>query len=356
MNEKAADSYWTATLAPSAGTIFVLLTMFCTAAPISGRTPFTFERSIDIPGVPVGPYSDSVAVDVARRQLYATPQAAKSVAVLSLTEGRVLKMIGGFGNPHGMFFSATHDRLYVTDGEAGNVKVFDASTHALSATIRLKKGADCLSADPSGNRIYVNNGGEDAGMDHSLISMIDVATMRKVGEVSVPSLDLESSVVDPENHRLYVNMADKHAVAVVDLVKFSVVATWPIGRCDENMAMALDAGNGRLYVGCRNKPMHGSIAVVRLIDGSQWTSLPIGGLVDSVYFDTKRQRIYASTGIGHLETYQVLPNGKFRRRTPMDTAVMAKTSLYSVDLDRMLVSVPHIGTLPAQVMIFAPVD
>jgi hypothetical protein len=34
--------------------------------------------------------------------------------------------------------------------------------------------------------------------------------------------------------------------------------------------------------------------------------------------------------------------------------VMAKTSLYSSELDRMYVSVPHLGDTPAQIMIFKP--
>ena len=59
------------------------------------------------PAVPAGPYSDYLALDIAGNRLFATPQAAKSVAVLDLKGGQVLKMIPGFGNPHGVFYSPT---------------------------------------------------------------------------------------------------------------------------------------------------------------------------------------------------------------------------------------------------------
>jgi hypothetical protein len=75
---------------------------------------------------------------------------------------------------------------------------------------------------------------------------------------------------------------------------------------------------------------------------------------DSIYYDAKRQRIYSSSGTGHLETYQLLPDGKYQKLESMDTAVMAKTSIYSPELDRMYVSVPHLGSTLAKILVFKP--
>ena len=67
--------------------------------------PLVLEKSMTMPAVPPGPYSDYLSMDLVGGRLFATPQAAKAVAVLDLKDGRVLKMIPGIGNPHGIFYS-----------------------------------------------------------------------------------------------------------------------------------------------------------------------------------------------------------------------------------------------------------
>ncbi len=88
-------------------------------------------------------------------------------------------------------------------------------------------------------------------------------------------------------------------------------------------------------------------------NGGAVATLPIGGYPDGISVDQKRQRIYVSTGVGHVETYEIEAHDIYHRRATVDTAVMAKTSLYSSELDRLYVSVPHLTT-PAQIMVFKP--
>lgn len=318
------------------------------------RSPFTFEGSIEMPEVPWGPYSDHLATDIAGKRLFATPQADHAVAVFDIRAPKLLAMIPGIGNPHAVFYSTETNRLFVVDGEAGAVKVFDGADFKLVKTISLAIGADGLSYDPSTRLLYVNNGGKDAGLDHSFVSVIDTATSTKLADVRIEALVLEASVIDPAAHRLYLNVEDKNSVAVLDLKTRTVVGNWPIQHSHRNMAMAFDADHQRLYIGCRDSDMRGSIAVIDSKRGQEVERLPIGGWVDSIYYDAGRQRIYSSEGIGQLETYQALPDGKYRRLDSMDTAVMAKTSIYSPEFDRMFVSVPHLGSTPAKILVFRP--
>jgi DNA-binding beta-propeller fold protein YncE len=316
---------------------------------------FTLEKSMMIPGVPWGPYSDHMAVDVRRGRLFATPQAAHEVAVLDIATSRVIAVIKDIGNPHGVFYSSRFNRLFVTDGAAGSVKVFDGTKLTLETTIPAI-GADGIAYDPSTRLLYAVYGGDDAGTGHSGLAVIDTATARKIGDVAVDAQSLEGPVVDPARHRLYVEMPDKNAVAVVDLTSRRVIAIWPVARSRHNMATALDNEHQLLYVGCRDGDMKGSIAVLELSTGRVVKRLPIGGWVDSMDYDTRRQRIYLSSGTGYLEAYQVLSGGGFRKLEPAATAVMAKTSAYSPRLDREFVSVPHLGDTPAKILVFTPVD
>ncbi len=341
---------------PLIASVALLASAWALVAPraAAADAPLVLERSIEIPGVPVGPYSDYTSIDVAGGRLFTTPQAAKAVAVLDLKDGRVLKVISGIGNPHGSFYSPQLKRLFVADGASGDLKVFSGEDYSLIKTIPLARDADWLVYDPHSQFIYVNNGGEDAGMDHSLISVIDPVRMEKVADIPIATPGLEASAIDSDRQLLYVNLVDEAAVAVVDLGKRRTVATWKLpGRGHRNLAMALDPLHRRLYVACRDSAMQGSIVVLDSAGGRAVATLPIGGYPDGISVDQKRQRIYVSTGVGHVETYDIGANEVYHRLATVDTAVMAKTSLYSNELDRLYVSVPHLTT-EAQIMVFKP--
>jgi hypothetical protein len=118
--------------------------------------------------------------------------------------------------------------------------------------------------------------------------------------------------------------------------------------------MALDAAHARLYVASRDSAMHGSLIVMDTTSGRAVAKLPIGGWADGISIDYERHRIYVSTGVGHIDTYAVGSHDTYRREASVDTAVMAKTSVYSRELDRLYVSVPHLGETMAQILIFKP--
>ncbi|HEY7886601.1 MAG TPA: YncE family protein [Steroidobacteraceae bacterium] len=356
-------NYLTDRTAPGGSSIRLLVTtavlLACLwsvgAAQASAAGPLVPEGSMTIPAVPPGPYSDYLYIDLSGRRLFATPQAAKAVAVLDLKNGRLLKMIHGIGNPHGVFYSPTLQRLFVADGESGDVKVFSGKDYSLIRTIPLARGADGFVFDPKSKYIYVNNGGEDAGMSHALISAVDTVRMEKVADIPIATPDLEASAVDSAKQLLYVNLVEEAEVAVVDLRKRRVLTTWKLpAGVHNNIAMALDAAHARLYVASRDCAMHGSLIVLDTTNGRAVTKLPIGGWADGISIDHKRHRIYVSTGVGHIDTYAIGAHDTYRREASVDTAVMAKTSVYSSELDRLYVSVPHLGETMAQILIFKP--
>lgn len=321
--------------------------------------PFALDKVIKIPDVPLWPYSDSMTLDVAGERLFATPQGAKSVAVLDLKSGRVLKMIAGIGNPHGIVFLPQLKRLFVVDGATGSVKVYDSDDYGLIKTIPLALGADMAAYDPRSRIFYVNNGGAKAEINHSMVSAIDTGKMEKLFDVPLNALDVEGSTVDPEGQYLYAALPEEFAIAVVDLKKKQVVDTWKMPGSERSpWFSAVDSARGRLYVACRdsidNAALHGSLVVLDIKTGRPIATLPIGGWADSLHIDKKRNRIYISTGVGRIETFDIGPNDTFHRRASVETALLAKTSLYSSELDRMFVTAPNLGLSDAKVMVFKP--
>ena len=51
-------------------------------------------------------YADHMAIDVNGHRLFATPQAARAVAVIDLESAKVVHVLTGFDNPHAVFFLA----------------------------------------------------------------------------------------------------------------------------------------------------------------------------------------------------------------------------------------------------------
>jgi len=327
---------------------------FLASFPIHAEQPFSLVQSIEMPEVPAGPYADHMALDIKGQRLFTTPQANNAVDVLDLKTGKVVYTIPGFGNPHAILYRGDRNRLFVTDGGAGALRIFDATTFKEVKSIKLELDADGIAYDQETGFLYVSNGGDAAGKDYTLISIIDTAQEQKVGDIRVDAPGLEAMTINHETGRLYVNLPESSSIAVVDLQRRSVIAKWQLTKGKRNMAFALDAPQHRLYVGCRDSEVRGSIVVVDTGTGKQLERLPIGGWVDSVFYDSARGRVYASTGVGEVFTYERQSNGSYTALEPVDTAVMAKTALYSPELNRLFVAVPHLGGRTSEVLVFRP--
>ena len=123
-----------------------------------------------------------------------------------------------------------------------------------------------------------------------------------------------------------------------------VVANWPSHLGKKNMAFAFDPAHHRLYVGCRDTDVRGSILVVDTETGRELDRLPIGGWVDfGVLRFGKGTESMPPAGVGEVFTYERDRSGAFKALEATDTAVMAKTSLYSPQLNQLYVAVPHLG-------------
>jgi DNA-binding beta-propeller fold protein YncE len=316
-------------------------------APVAAlaQAPLIYKDAILMPEVPQGPYSDHLAIDLAGHRLFATPQAAKTVDVLDLRTGKVLKSISGFGNPHSVFYADELHRLFVADGGDGSLKVFDSKDFHLIKRIALLPDADGIAYDRRTKYLYVNNGGEGAGKAYSLISVVDTVSLEVKGEIRLDADKLEATQIDPDTPRMFANLPGKNQIAVIDLNSRKIVNTWSVAPGKSNMALAYDPVLHRLYVGCRDTEVRGQIVVLDATNGER---------TDQIDWDAARTRLYTSCGTGQVFTYQLESGGKYRELPPVDTSILAKTSLFVPSLDRLYVSAPHLADFDARIMIFAP--
>jgi len=302
----------------------------------------TFKLSADVKG-----NFDHFAIDLAGNRLFATPEAYKAVLVFDLKTGNLIHKISGIEKPHAILFRPDLKRLYVTDGEAGDVKIVDSESYAILSTVGLLEDADSIGYDPATKLLYIDNGGGDVHQTYSMLSVVDTTAGKKVADIKIDGDTLEAMVLEKGSSRIFVNNKAKSQVDVIDREKRTLLASWPITLAKTNVAIAYDEANHRLFVACRS----GGIVVLDTQSGKEITALPISKGVDDLVFDLTSKRMYASCD-GDVSIYEQTSPDNYKLLDKVPTGPLARTALLVPQLNRYFVAVPQHGTTNAEVLVF----
>lgn len=324
------------------------LTPMAFAAPQSAG-PLVLVHRFKLPTYVTGRF-DHFGVDLEGNRLFLAAESMHEVLVLNLKTGAVLHRMRDIKIPHAIAYRQTGNRIYVTDGGAGALEVFDGKTYRLISSIKLQLDADSLAYDKTMRYLYVVNGGEDAHQSSSLVSVIDTNTDMKIGEVTISSPHVEAMAVDMASSRLYVNNTGKNQVDVIDRQKYRFITSWPVTLCKGNVPAALDEADQRLFVGCRD----GEISVFNTQTGKEIQGLTIGKGVDDLSFDPQNRRIYASCGAGDgsVYVYQQRSADQYELLGKVRSGPGARNSHYIASLHELYVSVPPKQGAAAEVLVF----
>lgn len=306
----------------------------------------TFKMPADVKG-----HFDHFGVDLAGNRLFATAEGYKAVLVFDLNSGQLIHTISGIGIPHAVLYRQDVGRIYITDGGAGALRIYDAKTYQLEKSVKLFVDTDSIAYDPATKYLYVVNGGGDANQTVSTISVIDTTSGDKLADIKIDGDTLEAMAVESSSHRLYVNNRAKNQIAIVDREKRTLTGSWPVTMGKVNVAMAFDEASHRLFVGCRS----GRIVVFNTASGEEVTSLPITTGVDDMVFDAASKRIYAACGggSGSVEVYQQEDPDHYHLLGKVTTSPGAKTGRLVPELSKYFVAAPAQATTPAQVLVYS---
>jgi DNA-binding beta-propeller fold protein YncE len=317
------------------------------AIPARGQNaPLKLAQTLTLPADIKGNF-DHFGVDLKGNRLFATPEGYKAVLVFDLKSGEPLHTIKGIGKPHAVLYREDLNRIYVTDGDAGDVKIFDGKTYALLSSVKLLEDSDSIGYDSKTKYLYVDNGGGDVHQTYSMLSVVDTTAGKKLADIKIDGDTLEAMALESTTSKIYVNNKAKNQVDVVDREKRALVASWPVTKCKTNVAMAFDETRHRLFIACRT----GWIAVIDTQSGKETTSLPITKGVDDVVYDSASQRIYAACD-GSVDVYQQSGADEYKLLAQVPTAPMGRTARLVPELKRYFVAVPQHGTDPAKILVF----
>lgn len=313
-------------------------------------TPLQLSQTIPL-GDGISGHFDHFGVDLKHNRLFATAEDSHTVLVLNTVDGMVTARVNGLVKPHAILYREDLNQIFVTDGGDGTLKIFDGETYQLKGSVPLAKDADSIGYDPSSKYLYIDNGGKDAGRSYSLVSVVDTTAFKKVADIRLEGDTLEAMAVDIWRPRMYVNNPAQNSIAVINRLKNSVVASWPLTMGSKNVAMAQDEQRQRLFVGCRS----GQVVVFDSNTGKELQALPISKGVDDMVYDAPSQRLYA-IGAGTIGIFQEVDADHYRSLGSIAAGAGAKTARLVPEINRYFVAVPSEKDGVASVQVFQPLN
>jgi DNA-binding beta-propeller fold protein YncE len=298
--------------------------------------------------VGVANHFDHLTPDLKNNRLFVVPEDNKTIEVYDIRTGKFVHSIKGIGVGHSVVWRPDIDRIFVTDGTDGDLKIFNGTTYDLIKSVKLLADSDATGYDPVTHYLYIADGGLDAKLNYTFLEIVNTDTGEKVGQIKIDSNRLEAMAVEQGGSRLFLNMTEKNSIGVIDRKKNVVAAVWPLTDCKVNASVAIDEKNHRLFAACRD----GHMNILDSDTGKFLQNLPISTGVDDMTFDPASQRVYVATGEGFVNVFKEIDADHYQAIGKIPTGPLGKTGLLVPSMNEYFVAVPPHGDKCAEVMVF----
>jgi DNA-binding beta-propeller fold protein YncE len=280
-----------------------------TMAMAQGSGPYKVIRTAKVGGV--GGF-DYIYADADGRRLYIPRSGAMArIAVYNLDTLAPIGEIPGV-NAHGVAIDPKSGHAFASSKP---VAMWDTKALTVSKMIDVQGNPDGITFDPYNQRVWV--------FSHSApnATIIDAKDGSVVGTLDLGGAP-EQAATDGKG-RMYVDLEDKAAVAVVDTKAMKVLTTYDISAHAKAPAgLAFDVKNHILFAACRNAPM---MVVLNAETGKVITTLPIGAGVDGAAFNPATLEAFSTQGDGTLTVIKEKSPTTFEVEQTVQTMAGART-------------------------------
>jgi DNA-binding beta-propeller fold protein YncE len=232
---------------------------------------------------------DYVAADPDSRHLYVA-RSGRPGGRVSAYDLDTLKLVGEIPNVNGGHGVAVDPKSGHAFSSSNPVVMFDSKTLAVIKTIEVKGNPDGIFFEPSTERIYV--------LSHRApnVTAINAADGSIAGTIDLGGAP-EEGAPDGKGHA-YICVEDKGQVAVVDCKKMKTTAHYDLGASGGQPAgLSMDPANNVIFVYCRSAK---SCLALNAADGKILATLPTGSGVDAAEFNPQTLESFSSSGDGKL--------------------------------------------------------
>lgn len=316
-------------------TLVAALAIALPALSLADTAPLLLLGRTDLPAYD-GDF-DHFGVDVKGNRLFLAGEDGGTLEVFDLRSGAHLKTVKDMQTPHAIHFDAKVDRIFVSNSGAGLSKVLDGKSYAQVGTIKLTQGADVMGYDASANRLWFVVGGKNAEpkMAKTIVAQVDPATGKALSETTFDTDFTEGVVAEQSGSRLFVNVAGKSEIAVLDKKTGKLLATWPVNEGQNNSQIDLDEKNKRLFLITR-KPF--KFVVVNTENGQSVASFDAPGRTNGMMFDAANHRIYAA-GDDYVAVFRQKDADHYEEIARVPSEKGAKTAYLVPEVGQLFVAV-----------------
>jgi DNA-binding beta-propeller fold protein YncE len=217
------------------------------------------------------------------------------------------------------------------------IVMFDSKTFATLKTIDVQGNPDGILFDPSSERVY------DLSHAAPHVTVIDAKDGSIAGTIDLGGMP-EQAVTDGKGH-LYIDLDDKDKIAVVDAKTMMLTTTYDLaGKGGTCAALAFDVKNHILFAGCRNPA---NMVILNSDDGKIITTIPIGVGTDGAVFNPNTMEAFTSQGDGTLTVVKENSPTSFVLEQTVQTMVSAKTLTLDAKTGHILLIAAEYGPPPA---------
>ncbi|MFO1013590.1 MAG: hypothetical protein U1E50_07485 [Caulobacteraceae bacterium] len=225
---------------------------------------------------------DHASFDPELKRLYVSHGAA--VLTLDTKTGAVNPAFAAGNRVHAVITIPTTGEVMTTNGGDNTVRFFAADTGRQIASLPAGRNPDAAIYDPATRLVLVTDNGAKG------MTLIDPVTHRLIGTMDLGGKP-ESVAIDGVG-RAFINLEDRNEVAVVDIARRAVLASYPLAGCQGPTGIA-KVNHGWLVVACGN-------GVVKVLAGTgqELASYPVGRFPDAVIYDAKHKLAFVPSAVG----------------------------------------------------------
>jgi DNA-binding beta-propeller fold protein YncE len=298
------------------------------ARALAGDAPLERVMTIALKGPQGKP--DHMTLDARRNRILLANRPNATLDVIDVKDGKLVKEIPGQKGIQGVAYVPDLDRIFVGLGGGGDLNAFDGESCEPRKGTRFAENADNVRYDPRTGHLLVTH-------DDKFLSVLDPKTLTAKAQVTFAGMP-EAFWIAKDRPRAYVNVPSQNEVVVVDTDKNAIVDRFAIKSAGTNYSLALDEARRRIYVGCRKAP---AMVVLDLESGKELSAVAIPKDVDDLFYDARRDRVYASCGEGFLTVLRRADGDRFEVAAKMPTAKLARTCYFDAATSRLFLAVPR---------------
>jgi len=253
---------------------------------------------------------DYISIDSDARRLYVSHDT--QVEVLNADTGEKVGQISDTPGVHGIAIAGEFNRAFTSNGGDKSVTIFDTKTLTTIKKVFLQNGTDFILYDLYSKLVFPLN---------AKTTVVSAQTGDIAGTLELHG-NPEAGMSDAKG-RVYVNLADKGAVAVIDTKTLSVTNVFPLSYCTSPHSLSYDPLNDRLLIGCSD-----SFAALDAKTGNIVGRSLICSIVDSSAFDPDTGLIFESCAEGVISVIRQKTPDNYELIEAIPTRLWSKTMAF----------------------------